>query len=159
MRTFRAVCNRAILYNYVNLDWYPFKKYKISKEKTTPKVVSIETMKKYFDLNLSVEDKLYKVWCVGKLIFMLRGINLTDLLLLKKSNISSNRIIYKREKTGKMYSIKILPHAHDLLIRFSDDTEYLLGFVNITKIKKLLAEQLEQYIDLTEKNLIKNSKR
>lgn len=150
MRTFRAVCNRAILYNYVNLDWYPFKKYKISKEKTTPKVVSIETMKKYFDLNLSVEDKLYKVWCVGKLIFMLRGINLTDLLLLKKSNISSNRIIYKREKTGKMYSIKILPHAHDLLIRFSDDTEYLLGFVK-SKNQKTTAAQLEQYIDYRKK--------
>ena len=107
-------------------------------------------MKKYFDLNLSVEDKLYKVWCVGKLIFMLRGINLTDLLLLKKSNISSNRIIYKREKTGKMYSIKILPHAHDLLIRFSDDTEYLLGFVK-SKNQKTTAAQLEQYIDYRKK--------
>ncbi len=150
MRTFRAVCNKAILYNYVSLDWYPFKKYKITKEQTTPKVISIETMKKYFNLNLKEEDKLYNAWCIGKLIFMLRGINLTDLLLLKKSNIMSNRIIYKREKTGKMYSIKILPHAHDLLTQFSDNSEYLLGFVK-SKNQKTTAAELELYIDYRKK--------
>ena len=31
MRTFRAVCNRAIQYNLVDYEWYPFRKYKIKK--------------------------------------------------------------------------------------------------------------------------------
>ena len=35
MRTFRAICNRAILYNVASLEWYPFRRYKIKKEKTT----------------------------------------------------------------------------------------------------------------------------
>lgn len=127
MRTFRAICNRAILYNAASLEWYPFRKYKIKKEKTTPRTISINEMQRYFNYATDSTDKLYKSWCIGKLIFMLRGINLTDLLLLKKSNIHNDRIIYKRAKTGKMYSIKILPQAQELITEFTDNSEYLFG--------------------------------
>jgi hypothetical protein len=127
MRTFRAICNRAILYNVANHDWYPFRKYKIKKEKTTPRTISIHEMQLYFNYTTHPTDKLYKSWCIGKLIFMLRGINLTDLLLLKKSNVHNDRIIYKRAKTGKMYSVKILPQVHYLITEFTDNTEYLFG--------------------------------
>jgi integrase len=127
MRTFRAICNRAILYNVASYDWYPFRKYKIKKEKTTPRTISINEMQLYFNYKTHPADKLYKSWCIGKLIFMLRGINLTDLLLLKKSNVHNDRIIYKRAKTGKMYSVKILPQAHYLITEFTDNTEYLFG--------------------------------
>ena len=127
MRTFRAICNRAILYNAASLEWYPFRKYKIKKEKTTPRTISINEMQIYFNYATDSTDKLYKSWCIGKLIFMLRGINLTDLLLLKKSNIHNDRIIYKRAKTGKMYSIKILPQVQKLITEFTDNSEYLFG--------------------------------
>ena len=127
MRTFRAVCNRAILYNVASHDWYPFRKYKIKKEKTTPRTISIAEMQRYFNYNTDPASKLYKSWCIGKLIFMLRGINLTDLLLLKKSNIHNDRIIYKRAKTGKMYSVKILPQVQELISEFTDSSDYLFG--------------------------------
>lgn len=127
MRTFRAVCNRAILYNVSTYDWYPFRKYKIKKEKTTPRTISINDVKNYFALNIACDHKLYKAWCIGKLIFLLRGINLTDLLLLKKSSVHNDRIIYKRAKTGKLYSIKILPPVAELIVEFSDESDYLFG--------------------------------
>jgi integrase len=84
-------------------------------------------MQLYFNYTTHPTDKLYNSWCIGKLIFMLRGINLTDLLLLKKSNVHNDRIIYKRAKTGKMYSVKILPQVHYLITEFTDNTEYLFG--------------------------------
>lgn len=127
MRTFRAICNRAILYNVASHDWYPFRKYKIKKEKTTPRTISINEMQLYFNYTTLHADKLYKSWCIGKLIFMLRGINLTDLLLLKKANVHNDRIIYKRAKTGKMYSVKMLPQVQELITEFTDNTEYLFG--------------------------------
>jgi len=127
MRTFRAVCNRAILYNAASIEWYPFRKYKIKKEKTTPRTISIHEMQLYFNYKAHPADKLYKSWCIGKLIFMLRGINLTDLLLLKKANVHNDRIIYKRAKTGKMYSVKMLPQVQELITEFTDNTEYLFG--------------------------------
>jgi integrase len=127
MRTFRAICNRAILYNAASHDWYPFRKYKIKKEKTTPRTISINDMQLYFNYKTHPTDKLYKSWCIGKLIFMFRGINLTDLLMLKKVNVYNDRIIYKRAKTGKMYSVKILPQVQKLITEFTDNSEYLFG--------------------------------
>ena len=127
MRTFRAICNRAILYNVVSYDWYPFRNYKIKKEKTTPRTISIKEMQTFFSYTPVTSDNLYKPYCVGKLIFMLRGINLTDLLLLKKSNIHDGRIIYKRSKTSKMYSVKILPQVQEIIDEFEDNSEYLFG--------------------------------
>ncbi len=138
MRTFRAVCNRAILYSVASFEWYPFRKYKIKKEKTTPRTISIEDMKNYFAIDIPYDDKLYIAWCTGKLIFLLRGINLTDILLLKKNNIHNDRIIYKRSKTGKMYSIKILPQVTELIQQFSDNSDYLFGSLRNNKIQKTL---------------------
>ena len=127
MRTFRAICNRAILYNVVSYDWYPFRNYKIKKEKTTPRTISIKEMQTFFSYTPVTSDNLYKPYCIGKVIFMLRGINLTDLLLLKKSNIHYGRIIYKRSKTSKMYSVKILPQVQEIIDEFEDNSEYLFG--------------------------------
>lgn len=147
MRTFRAVCNRAILYNVASFEWYPFRKYKIKKEKTTPRTISIEDMKNYFAIDIPCDDKLYIAWCTGKLIFLLRGINLTDILLLKKNNIHNDRIIYKRSKTGKMYSIKILPQVTELIQQFSDNSDYLFGVLRNNKIqKKMDLYYFQEYI-------------
>lgn len=50
---------------------------------------------------------------------MLRGTNITDLLLLSKDNIKGEYLIYKRRKTNRINSIKIkeairasLAHCH-----------------------------------------------
>ncbi|GAA4057846.1 phage integrase SAM-like domain-containing protein [Flavobacterium chungnamense] len=150
MRTFRAICNRAILYNVATLEWYPFRKYKIKKEKTTPRTISIIEMQKYFAYNIDNNNKLYKSWCIGKLIFMLRGINLTDLLLLKKSNLHNDRIIYKRAKTGKMYSVKMLPQVQELINEFKDDTQYLFGNL-MEHFNKVTLVEIKQYADFRKK--------
>jgi|GEM_PF-1465630 len=55
MRTFRAICNRAINLDFVGYEWYPFRKYKIQKSKTTPRVLSMEEIKSYFHLDLQGE--------------------------------------------------------------------------------------------------------
>jgi integrase/recombinase XerD len=75
----------------------------------------------------------YIYWNVGKLIFMLRGINITDLLLLDKSNIRNGRIIYKRAKTGKFYSIKLNADIENVLLNFTPN-ETLLGLVTTEQI-------------------------
>ena len=134
MRTFRAICNRAINLDFVGYEWYPFRKYKIQKSKTTPRVLSMEEIKSYFQLDLQEDDPEYKYWHLGKLIFMLRGINLRDLLLLKKENIVNGRLIYKRAKTGKIYSIALTEDIEASLGVFSSNTS-LLGLINLDKCK------------------------
>ena len=128
MKTLRAVCNKAINYDIVGYEWYPFRKYKMKKEKTIPRTISIEEMKSYFNLNLSDTHHLYKSWLIGKLIFMLRGINIKDLLLLSSDNIKNGRIIYKRAKTGKIYSINYSDEAREILQEFEGNST-LLGMI------------------------------
>ncbi len=134
MRSFRAICNKAIHYDIVSYEWYPFRKHKIRKEKTTPRVISITEMKSYFNLDLEKKNPLYKTWLIGKLIFMLRGINIKDLMLLSHNNMKSGRIIYKRAKTGKLYSIKILPEMHEIFYQFSSNNT-LLGILSDAELK------------------------
>jgi site-specific recombinase XerD len=128
-RSFRAICNKAINMDIIGYEWYPFRKYKIKKDKTTPRVLSIAEMRNYFNYDINPKNLYYKSWLIGKLIFMLRGINLKDLLLLTEKNIKGNRIIYKRAKTGRLYSIKITDEIHSILAQFNA-SETLLGIFN-----------------------------
>ena len=134
MRSFRAICNKAIHFDIVSFEWYPFRKYKIKKEKTTPRVISMLEMKSYFNLNLEKSNPIYNSWLIGKLIFMLRGINIKDLLLLSQDNLKSGRIIYKRAKTGKMYSIKLIPEMQEILNSFNSNCT-LLGVLSNSELK------------------------
>jgi integrase len=141
MRTFRAICNRAINYNLVDYEWYPFRKYKIKKEKTIPRVLSLEEIQRYFQAEIDSKDSLFRVWNVGKLLFMLRGINLRDLLHLTPQNLKAGRIIYKRGKTGKMYSIELSPSIVNTLSIFQNSRRSLLGMM------------LDDYLDFPTKSI------
>jgi integrase len=133
-RSLRAICNKAIHYDIVGYEWYPFRKYKIRKEKTTPRVISISEMKAYFNMNIEKYSPLYKTWLIGKLIFMLRGINIKDLMFLSRTNIKSGRIIYKRAKTGKLYSVKILPEMQEIINQFNSSNT-LIGALSDIELK------------------------
>ena len=65
---------------------------------------------------------------------MMRGINITDLLQLNSKSLKSERIIYTRSKTGKVYSIAILPEIEKTLSMFKAN-DALLGIVDIEKLK------------------------
>lgn len=134
MRTLRAVCNKAINYDLVGHEWYPFRKYKFRKDKTRPRVLSIDEVKAYFNLDLEPSHNYYKSWLIGKLIFMLRGINIKDLLLLSSDNIRNGRIIYKRAKTGKIYSIKLTDEVNEILSQFQGSST-LLGTIATDELR------------------------
>jgi integrase/recombinase XerD len=135
MRSFRAICNKAINMDIVSYEWYPFRKYKIKKEKTSPRTLSMSELQSYFSLNVPSNHPHYRSWLIGKLIFMLRGINITDLLLLSSDNIKRDRIIYKRSKTGKLYSIRMTKEITCLLKLFNP-TQTLLGVIPDKDLQK-----------------------
>jgi integrase len=127
LRTFKAVFNKAINHDIVSYEHYPFRKFKIKKASTTPRVLTVNELKAYFSLNLDKNSTYYKAWLIGKLIFMMRGINLKDLLLSTNKNVKSGRIIYRRAKTKKLYSISLLPDILDILNEFTPNDVSLLG--------------------------------
>jgi site-specific recombinase XerD len=136
MRTLRAICNKAILVDLVDQSWYPFFRYKIKKGKSVPRTLNLEQMKRYFELDLPEQHPLYRSFCIGKLMFLLRGINFKDLVKLTNENLQVDRIVYERSKTKTIYSIgieeEIKEHLRNLfkggktLVGVMDDEFHLL---------------------------------
>jgi len=129
-RSLRTIFNMAINEDLISVEWYPFRKYKIRKEKTSPRVLSKAELKTYFNWNIPASHPEYNFWNIGKLLFMLRGINITDLLLLSETNLKNDRIFYRRCKTGKLYSIKLNNDIKEVLFQFTS-TSTLLGLVEL----------------------------
>ena len=130
MRTLRAICNKAILVDLADQGWYPFIRYKIKKGKTIPRTLNLQQMQRYFNLNLPEQHPLYRSYCIGKLIFLLRGINFKDLVRLSHEQIVGDRIIYERSKTKTMYSIGMDDEVNILLKKLCKGVNTLIGVMD-----------------------------
>lgn len=60
------------------------------------------------------------------LSFYLCGINIGDMLLLTKKNLKNGRIVYHRQKTGRLYDIPVIPEAKAIMDKYKGE-EYLLS--------------------------------
>lgn len=122
MRNIRAVFNHLIAEGVTTN--YPFKKYKIKKEKTVHRALTEEQLKLIKYANAPGFCLEYKD--LFMLSIYLIGINPKDLLYLKYENIIVGRIVYHRYKTNKLYNVKIEPEALDILQKYKGD-KYLLN--------------------------------
>ena len=157
LRTFKAIYNKAINLDIVGYEHYPFRKFKIKKGAITPRVLNMSELKAYFNLQLDENSLYYKSWLIGKLIFMLRGINSRDLLLLNSQNFKNGRIIYRRSKTKKIYSIPLLPEMIELFERFTSNEISVLNIVNENDLKNPIgfAEVMAQKLKVLNAHLKK----
>lgn len=111
LRNIRAVFNDAI--DDEITQHYPFRKFKIKREATPKRALSVEELRELFAY--PVEEYQRKYLDVFKLIFLLIGINIVDLCNLKA--IKNGRIEYQRAKTHRLYSIKVEPEALEIINR------------------------------------------
>lgn len=114
LRNIRAVFNYAIDEEITTL--YPFRKYKIKKEETRKRALTVEQLRLLRDYPCEEFEEKYRD--IFMLIVYLVGINIGDLLLLEHKNVIDGRIEYYRQKTRKFYSIKIEPEAQALLDKY-----------------------------------------
>jgi site-specific recombinase XerD len=80
-------------------------------------------------LDLTEEHPLYRSYCIGKLIFLLRGINFKDLVKLTNKDVIGNRIVYERSKTKTLYSIEVENEMNILLKKLSKGGAALIGIM------------------------------
>lgn len=125
LKNIRAVFNYAIDEEVTTL--YPFRKFKVKKEQTRKRSLTIEEIRLLKDYPCEKHLEFYRD--IFMLIFYLIGINLEDLLFLTKDNINNGRIEYYRHKTGKLFSIKIEPEAQAILDKYKGD-KYLLNIMD-----------------------------
>ncbi len=119
-RNLRAVFNDALNRELTEAK-YPFKKFRIDTEKTEHRSITVEQLLQVFNYSGTESEN----WArdVAMLMFYLIGINGADLYGL--NNIKNGYINYQRNKTYRLYSIKIEPEAAELLNRFKGESHLL----------------------------------
>ena len=161
MRTLRALFNKAIKEKQCRESDYPFKEYTIThlKNETAKRAISkeeIQLIKNYEPPtgNQQEDSKNYFLFS-----YYAMGMNFTDMAKLKWSDISDGRINYIRSKTGKGYSIKILPPAQEILRfynKFNPNNSYVFPILNDSIITpERIKHTITIAIRLTNKHLKK----
>lgn len=139
MRNIRAVFNDAINEDLIEQNLYPFRKFKIKKEKTIKRSLTVDQIKQIRDYPVQEHQEKYRD--LFMLIFYLIGINIVDLLRLKK--ITNGRIEYKRAKTKRLYSIEVLPEAMVVIEKYRGVTHLLDVMDAYTNYKDFAARMNE----------------
>lgn len=143
MRNIRAVYNDAINEELVNQNIYPFRKFKIKREDTIKRSLSVEKL--ILLRNYKVEAYQEKYRDLFMLQFYLIGISIVDLLNLK--TIIDGRVEYTRRKTGVLYSVHLLPEAKSIIEKYRGEN-YLLDVLDHMKNYKEFAKQMNEALKL-----------
>lgn len=131
MRTIRAVFNRAIREGLIPATCYPFTAYRIKNEKTVNRTLTLKEMRSIAKLKLEPGTPIWHWRNYFLLSFCLIGVNFADMLTLTNGSIVDGRVVFRRKKTGKVYSIRLHPKAAELLSYYtstgspSNDTRLL----------------------------------
>lgn len=123
LRNIRAVFNDAIDNDITTA--YPFRKLKVRPAATVKRNIKVDDLRKFLTVDCKPHQQKYVD--AFKLTFLLCGINIGDLCLLMPDNVVDGRIEYIRQKTGRLYSIRIEPETEALLQQYKG-RERLLSF-------------------------------
>jgi|GEM_PF-977297 len=105
LRNLRSIMLEALESGTISKDQYPFGKgkYKIPTGEGTNRSIEKEEVEKIFEVDLNKSDKYiyYKQRSIDfwLLSYMCNGANITDLLTLKRENISNDTLKFVRQKT------------------------------------------------------------
>lgn len=133
-RTLRALYNKAIERNVIKDINHPFKTYKISKLKGRgiKKALHMDQVDKIIHFNLRKYPHLSDARNYFVFSFYTRGMNYTDMMVLKWKDIDSTSISYIRNKTKGRFVITILPPVRDILNYYEEyalPTEYVFPII------------------------------
>ena len=113
LRNIRAVFNDAIDNEITTA--YPFRRLRITPVETPKRSLTPNELRRIFKADVPEwKQRYYDAFCLS---FLLIGINIGDLCLLTPDNLHHGRIQYNRQKTKRLYNIKIEPEAMELIQR------------------------------------------
>jgi len=156
LRSFRALFNETV--NSGITKYYPFGKngYNIPKSKGRKIALDTNEIKQLFGLQPQNDGTSLFYFDIWKLSFLLNGINIKDLVLLKQKNISGEFIYFIREKTKntakEQSEIKVYlsDDAKSIIDKWKTDSksEYLLPFLTGNETQKELKKKVNILVSL-----------
>jgi len=151
MKEFKSLFNKAIARERCKIEDSPFKSlynpngYSYNKllKPTRKRAISVDDLKKIINFHTEPDTILRNNQNYFLFSFYNVGMNFTDIVHLKWENINNGRIMYQRKKTGKRFSIKILPQVQKILDYYQErkfDSEYIFPILS----EKHNTEELRQ---------------
>ena len=145
-RTLRMVFNQAIERGYTKMEQYPFKSYKVSRlhEETQKRAISKAEVKAIMDFPCEGRD-FYTRLAIDLFSFsyLMGGINFVDMAKLTRQNIIDGRLVYRRQKTGKLLNLPIQERAMMIIEYYSQRDSYL--FPIYSKEHKSIQQKLNRH--------------
>lgn len=134
MRHLRSILNQAIANDLISPDTYPFKKFRIKKERTAKRAISKKDINKVINCEVGEDIALRRAKHYFTFMFHARGMNFVDLAHLKVGDISNGRLIYRRQKTGKLFNIKLTDTALEIISQYAqkngrNDSDYIFPII------------------------------
>lgn len=124
-RSLRVLYNSAITDGLIKKNDYPFDTFKVSrfKEATAKRSLTKEDIRRIMDCEVRRLTKYPKPFLqLAKDLFLFSylscGINLTDILHIRYADIVDGRLVFNRQKTGKLLSFQLQPAALDILGKY-----------------------------------------
>ena len=122
MRSLRAVYNRAVEQGlFPAAGSNPFRRRLIKQVATRKRALPRETLRRIGGADLSA---LHPKYALARDLFMFsfytRGMSFVDMAYLRKSDIRGGAILYRRRKTGQLFTVQVLPDAQAILDRYDD---------------------------------------
>lgn len=143
MRTIRALYNKGIKAGVAEEKRYPFNDYKIKTIPTQKRALDWEFLKKIIDFNIQPDEPYFKVRNYFLSSYMMYGMNFKDMAYLEKKDIVNGRIVYRREKTSKLYDIKITENLKIILDYYIGQNPASKYIFPIIKSDNLIAQDKE----------------
>ncbi len=156
LRSIRAIYNKAIKAKIVDRSYYPFSEIQIKSAKTAKRAISIHDLQRLHSFHLILNSKMWHARNYFLLSFYMIGISFTDLVYLKAENIIKGRVVFRRRKTHKEYTIKVLPQAQNILDYYQKEWNIYLLPVLPNKVQQdsvQAKKYIHQWIKTTNKYL------
>ncbi len=135
LRSLRAIFNR----NKDLFTNYPFESYSIPKSNSSKRAIDKSDLDKI--LNYKFNNPTYNLYLdLYKFSFYTGGINMRDIVTLKRSDIVNGILRFKRSKTSSDVVISLLPLVLDMIEKYKSDSVYLFNLIDNEEAKYLYKE-------------------
>ena len=129
MRGLRAIYNRAVE-KELTMQRSPFKHVYTGIDKTVKRAVPLNIIRQIRDLDLTLSPTTDFARDIFMFSFYTRGMSFIDMAFLKKKDLRSGILSYRRQKTGQQLSIKWEEPMQEIIDKYDiGDTPYLLPII------------------------------
>lgn len=129
MRGLRAIYNRAVE-KELTMQRSPFKHVYTGIDKTVKRAVPLNIIRQIRNLDLTLSPAMDFARDIFMFSFYTRGMSFIDMAFLKKKDLRSGILSYRRQKTGQQLSIKWEKPMQEIIDKYdTGDTPYLLPII------------------------------